>query len=124
MNEDIALAANKAFREAMKQGDDKRVAEFLDDDVQWIHGSGRIETRDEVLATIRRGRVQDLSVTYQEETLRIKGDCALISGVATISAMIEGKPRKMEHRFTATWSDFDGQPKLLNWQPTVISDGR
>lgn len=124
MNKEKALAANNAFREAMQQGDDKRVAELLDDDIQWIHGSGRIETKDEVLAALRRGRVQNLSVSYLEETVRIKGDVALLSGIAVISAIIEGNPRKMEHRYTATWSDFQGQPKMLNWQPTVIDDGR
>jgi len=124
VNKEKALAANNAFREAMQQGDDKRVAELLDDDIQWIHGSGRIETKEEVLASLRRGRVQNLSVSYLEETVRIKGDVALLSGIAVISAIIEGNPREMEHRYTATWSDFQGQPKMLNWQPTVIDDGR
>lgn len=124
INAETVLAAHNAFLEAMQQGDTERLAELMDDDIQWIHGSGRIETKDEMLATVRRGRLQDLSVAYREETVRTKGDVALLSGIATISAMIDGNPRKMEHRFTAIWSGFEGQPKMLNWQPTVIDDGR
>lgn len=124
MNEAKAIAATKEFWEARIGEDFDRAEKMLDDDVQWVHGSGRFETKKEMLATWRRGRVKDMTRTTAEEVVRVKGNVALVSGVVKQIATIEGEHRELIHFYTMTWSDHSGEMKLLNYQPTVIDDGR
>jgi hypothetical protein len=124
VNEEKALAATREFWAARIAGDFDRAAAMLDEDIQWVHGSGRTQTKAEVLFDWRRGRTRDLQRETAHEAVRIKGHVALVSGVVKQIATIEGEHRELIHFYTLTWSDHSGEMKLLNYQPTVIDDGR
>lgn len=121
MDKKKATSAYKEFREAMVSGDFDRLAEMMDSDMQWIHGSGRVDNKDSLLKALKGGRLQNLSLEHRDHSVRVKGDVALLSGILTIMANIEGNARKMEHRCTMVLSDYSGELKVLNWHPTVIS---
>lgn len=124
MDEQKALAATKEFWAARIGEDFDRAAAMLDEDIQWVHGSGRTQTKAEVLFDWRRGRTKNMSRENAHETVRIKGNVALVSGVVKQIATIEGEHRELIHFYTLTWSDHSGEMKLINYQPTVIDDGR
>lgn len=120
MNIDDVRVADARRREAQIRGDVEELSQLFDDDMLWIHASGKIDTKSTLLATLQSGKAKYLSIATKGDSVRIVGDVAFLSGVVTIKAEMGGIERDLEHRYTVAWSGHSGDLKVVNWQSTRL----
>ncbi|WP_431971815.1 nuclear transport factor 2 family protein [Nocardia sp. bgisy134] len=120
MNIAEIYAADLRRREAQIRSDIEELSRLFDDDMLWIHASGQIDTKDTLLETLRSGKAKYLTIDTRDDSLRIKGGVAFLSGIVTIKAEMKGLERELEHRYTIAWHQHDGDLKVVNWQATRL----
>lgn len=114
------MALEQARRRAMIAADVATLERLLGDDLQWIHASGRPESKAAFLASIESRKIEFESIECSEETARAYGATVLLSGVADIRAKIAGESRALKNRFTIVWVQTGAQWEAVNWQSTGL----
>ena len=114
-------AADQARREAMISGDVPRLSEIFADDMVWIHGTARVDTKATLLTSIAAGQTKYLSIDIRDTTLRVINDLGFLSGIAAIKAEVNGNVRDVENRYTVVWQFGADRWQVVNWQSTFVS---
>jgi ketosteroid isomerase-like protein len=109
-------------RAAMLANDIEALNRLLADDVTWVHASSSADDKGAFVGGFASGRLQCLSLEFDERHIRIFGDTALVSGLLTMDAMVAGHRRKSTSRFVGVWIDGGEGPKLRHWQTTRLPD--
>lgn len=114
------LKLDQARREAMIRADVPALAAMFADDLMWIHGNGRVDTKEVVLGELGSGTRKYLSLEPAGETVRFYAGLAFLSGVMAIRAELAGQILEARNRYTIVWApDGDGW-KVVNWQSTSV----
>jgi ketosteroid isomerase-like protein len=116
------LAQDARRIEAMVAADVKTLGEILRDDLTYIHSSGQLETKAQVIDEIATGKLKYRAIVPSEQTVRVLGDSALMTGRAQIKATSGGKPLGFWVRFTEVWVRTEGNWRLAAWQSTRLPD--
>ena len=115
------VLAQQARRiEAMIKADAKVLDEILRDDLTYIHSSGPLEGKAQVLDEIVTSRIRYRSLNPSEQTVRVYGDTVVVTGRAQIQAQSGGKVVGFPIRFTEVWVRAQGVWRLAAWQSTRI----
>jgi ketosteroid isomerase-like protein len=114
------LAQDSRRIEAMVAADVKTLGEILRDDLTYIHSSGQLETKAQVIDEIATGKLKYRAIVPSEHTVRVLGDAALVTGRAQIKATSGGKPLGFWVRFTEVWVRSEGIWRLAAWQSTRL----
>lgn len=64
---------------------------LLDDQVQYIHSNGWVESKQEVLDDLRTGKLNYQSVLVQEAKVRIYKDTGVVTGKGVFKVALDGK---------------------------------
>ena len=119
--EQTLMALEQQRRQAMIQADVPALQRLFSDSLMWIHGTGRADTKEGVIASIGSGKTKYESITCSEETVRFFGPVAAVSGVAEMHAEIAGEKRLLQNRFTILWCQQpQGDWQVVNWQSTTL----
>jgi len=116
------LAQDARRMEAMVKADVKTLGEILRDDLTYIHSSGQIETKAQVIDEIVTGKLTYRALVPSEQTVRLFGDSALVTGRAQIKATSNRKALGFWVRFTEVWIRTGGTWQLAAWQSTRLPD--
>ena len=116
------LAQDARRIEAMVGVDVKTLGEILRDDLTYIHSSGQLETKAQVIDEIATGKLKYRAIVPSEQTVRVLGDAALMTGRAQIKATSGGKPLGFWVRFTEVWVRSEKTWRLAAWQSTRLPD--
>jgi ketosteroid isomerase-like protein len=116
------LAQDTRRIEAMVGADAKTLGEILRDDLTYIHSSGQIETKAQVIDEIVTGKLTYRAIVPSEQTVRVLGDSALVTGRAQIKATSSRKSLGFWVRFTEVWVRTGGVWQLAAWQSTRLPD--
>lgn len=116
------LAQDARRIEAMVQADIKTLGEILRDDLTYIHSSGQLETKAQVLDEIATGKLKYRAVVPSEQGVRVFGDWAIVTGRAQLKVASGGKPLGFWVRFTEVWVRSQGGWQLTAWQSTRLPD--
>jgi ketosteroid isomerase-like protein len=108
--------------QAMIKADAKALDEILRDDVTYIHSSGPIEGKAQVIKEITSGKLKYTGVEPSEVGVRVYGDTAISTGRALLKASSLGKPMAFSVRFTEVWLRSNGVWQLAAWQSTRIPE--
>jgi hypothetical protein len=76
---------------------------LLDDRVQYIHSSGWVETKSEVLADLKSGKLNYQKVVVNEATARIYKDAGIVTGKGVFSVIMDGKPLEISLFYTEVY---------------------
>lgn len=115
------LKLDRARCEAMTQADIPTLTTMFADDMMWIHGNGRVDTKENLLGEIGSGKRKYLAIECADETVRYYGGLAFLSGVATITAEAGGQVlRDIQNRYTIVWAPDGDDWKVVNWQSTNV----
>lgn len=115
------MALEQQRRQAMVAADVATLSKLFADDLLWIHATARPDTKQGLLASIESRKTIYQAIECSEETVRLYGDTAIVSGIADIKAQINGEDRVLQNRFTILWVRKAATPwQAVNWQSTTV----
>jgi ketosteroid isomerase-like protein len=104
----------------MVQNDLDALAPLLAEDLVYIHTTGEMESKPQLLDRLRSGALRYRSIEPSETVIRTTGDLATITGRAKMAVTIGGTDRDFEMRYTAVYRSTGGRWQLVSWQSTRI----
>lgn len=116
--ESVITRQVQAYFAAMGKGDVATIELALAPDYVVIGGDGKIETRAERLAWLRRNTASLVSITPTQLRVRTYGNSAVATGMVTIPADATGPA--IEERFTQVWIQRDGAWRMVSGQITIV----
>lgn len=87
--------------------DPRALERILDDAFVNVESDGKIITKADVLAEVRRSTA--LQVLTESMIVRLHGDTAIVTGIFLIKGLNRGKPFAQRERFVDTWLNKNGQ---------------
>ena len=108
-NEEI-LQLEKSRTDAILAKDTAALEKLFDDDLVYIHSSGRLDTKTSYIDNMKTGKSDYQAFTYSNVKVRRYGDCAIVSGDVIIQAS-----NRLDLRFTNVWSKAGGTWKNVHW---------
>jgi len=116
------LAADARRIAATIAADVKTLGEILRDDLTYIHSSGQLETKAQVIDEITSGKLKYRAIVPSEQGVRVFGDWAMVTGRAQLKVNSGGKSLGFWVRFTEVWVRSEGIWQLAAWQSTRLPD--
>jgi hypothetical protein len=112
------LAAEDARFAAMTGANVSELRSWLADDLRYVHSTGKVESREQFLASIAGGARRYLEITPLERQVVMLGhESALVHGHGRIVVMSGGNRLDMEIRYFAIYGlGGDGHWRLRAWQ--------
>jgi ketosteroid isomerase-like protein len=104
----------------MVQNDVAALETLLADDLVYIHTTGKMETKQQFLDSLRSGALRYRSIEPSETVVRTAGDGAIVTGRAKAAVTNRGADREFDIRYTAVYRSTEGRWQLMSWQSTGI----
>lgn len=83
----------------------------LENQLVYIHSNGWIETKAEVIADLKSGKLNYIKVNVTEAKARIYKNTAIVNGKGVFNVMLEGKPVEINLLYTEVYIN-----KKSKWQ--------
>lgn len=101
---DDVLAAEQARRAALLAGDAAKLGALLSDDLRYVHSSGKLESKSDVLAGFTSGKVAYERFDLSGLDVRvITPDVALVTGTIEQRKLTNGKWNDLKLLFQSVW---------------------
>lgn len=110
---DDILKLEEQRTQAILKADGPTMEKLFDDELVYIHSSGRLDTKRSYIDGLTSGKSAYKSFKFANVKVRVYGDCALVSG----DVVIELPTRTLDLRFTNVW--VKGGPagwRHVHWQ--------
>ena len=119
-SEQQVLQAEKDRFAAMIKADAAALSRLLADDLTYIHSNARIQTKAEFIGDLKSGAYDYVSMTPSEADwkVRVDGTMAVVTGVAAVNVIDNGKDLKIKLRYTTVHRNRGGQWQMIAWQST------
>src|SRR5215470_13379633 len=114
--EEEVLKIDTERADAYIHGDTAALDRILADDVTYVHPTGKVETKAEILAGFKAGDRQYLSIDRDDVTVKTYGNTAVIAGRNTIKAKYQGQDFTVQNRFLRVYIKQQGQWRLIAHQ--------
>lgn len=101
---------------AMLRADVEALARLFHDDLRWAHASGKVDTKQGMLAQFGDGSMRVFALDRSQMEARVFGGCAVVTGEVHMDALNGGSRREVRSRYTGVWSASGGAPQLVAWQ--------
>lgn len=113
-----ALAAADDERlAATKAGDRARLEAILSPDLHYAHSSGKIDTKDSLIASLSARTSVYESFDYKERKFTLIGaGLATMTGRVLVKVGPPGKPNELDLSILAIWREENGKWRFLAWQ--------
>jgi ketosteroid isomerase-like protein len=118
--ENIVRRLDQERRQAMLAADVGTLTELFSENLMWVHGTARVDTKKSFLEAIGSSRTRYLSIDVADESYRDLGDAAILSGLITMDLEVGGEPRSMYSRFTIVWHLTEAKWQAVHWQSTPV----
>jgi hypothetical protein len=110
------LAAEDALFKAEVAHDATTVAAALADDLTYVHGSGKVQTKADFVSGIASGNPAYVSITADNRTARVWGDIGVVRGR---TEKVIGDMH-LSDLYLAVYVQKDGHWQLLDWQTSPL----
>jgi len=121
-NDDVAakqISALEARRyQAMTEADTGTLSELLSADVVYTHSDATSDSKQSYLDRVASGYFDYGPLTHPEDSIVVRGDCAIVIGDMRGEVRIDGQTRVLNSRSLAVWVRENGNWALLAFQPT------
>ena len=107
---------------AMAQKDIMALNALLSDDLVYTHSSARIDTKQSLIGAMESGATVYTAVVPSDVKAQDLGDAVVLTGVARISVMSNGRPNSFGVRFTDVYVNKGGQWQMVTWQSTRLPE--
>ena len=106
--------------DAMVRGDAAALDGLLADDLVYTHASGKVDSKTSFIDDIKSGQLRYKSFRPEEPKLRVYGDTAVATGLASVEVNNHGQELSMKLRYTDVWVNRGGQWRMVAWQSTRL----
>jgi|SRR5579863_475354 len=113
------LQADAARVKAMVASDFSTLDRLLGDDLTYVHSTGQIQSKPELLRSLRSGDLHYQSITPAGVKARIYGAAGVVTATATMQVGADGKSVSVSLRYTATYIHEAGEWRLVAYESTV-----
>ncbi len=117
--EEIRALEDRRYK-AMIGRDVDELRGLLHRDLVYTHSNAAVDSFESYVQAIGGGRFDYRSIERVEETIRLYGDTAVVTGQVRIGLMMNGAPRQLNSRFVNVWLRSGGQWQMTAWQSTPI----
>lgn len=119
MKEHIKTLEDQRYA-AMCAGDAAALERLLADSLVYTHSYGGSDSKTSYLEGIRAKKWQYRRIDRPKEEIQVHGDCAVVTGQVRIELLSEGKPKKLNSRFTNVWVKGAKGWQMVAWQSTPL----
>jgi ketosteroid isomerase-like protein len=107
--------------QAMIDGDFDTLEKLLGDHLVYTHSTSQSDHRAEYIALCKKGVFKYLKIERPVENIQVYDDnTAVVTGHIKIDAVIEGKPKLLNSRYTDVWIKGPKGWQMVVWQSTPI----
>lgn len=111
------LAAEDARFASMVAADEEAMRRWFAEDLDYVHSTGRVVDREQMIDEIRAGKLRYRAVTPLERHVTFLGaDAAFVRGQARIEVAADAKPVEFQARYLAVYRRQGGDWRLQAWQ--------
>lgn len=115
------LADEDARFAAMVAADAAAMETWFADDLRYVHSTGLVEDRSQLIDSIASGRARYVAVTPAErEVVALAADAALVRGRGRFQVAANGVPLDLHIRYLGVYGLQDGKWRLRSWQSLRI----
>jgi ketosteroid isomerase-like protein len=113
---------DKKRMQAMAEKDFATLNAVLADDLIYTHSSARLDTKQSLIGNMQSGGTVYTSVEPSEVKAQDLGDTVVLTGIAQIKVVSNGKPNAFGVRFTDIYTNRNGRWQMVTWQSTRLPD--
>jgi ketosteroid isomerase-like protein len=121
-NGQTIIALDKKRMQAMAEKDFATLNAVLADDLSYTHSSARLDTKQSLIGNMQSGATVYTSVEPSEVKAQDLGDTVVLTGIAQIKVLSNGKPNAFGVRFTDIFTKRNGRWQMVAWQSTRLPD--
>ncbi len=108
--------------QAMAQKDVATLNEILADDLIYTHSSARLDTKQSLVGAMQSGATVYTGVEPSDVKAQDLGDAVVLTGIARISVVSNGKPNAFSVRFTDVYAKRGSLWQMVVWQSTRLPE--
>ncbi len=86
----------------------------LDENLVYIHSNGWTESKDEIIADLKSGKLNYLGVKVTESKARIFKGTGIVTGKGTFNVVMDGKPIELQLMYTEVYLEKKKGWKLVS----------
>jgi hypothetical protein len=118
-----AVRAAELARFAANLGPDaKALDELLDDQLEYVHSNGEVDTKRSFIDSLVSGKRDYVSAKAEIENVRLLGDVAIIRGKARVTVADAGTARDLHIGYTDVWVWKNGRWQMTAWRSARLPD--
>jgi ketosteroid isomerase-like protein len=106
--------------QAMIDSDFDTLDKLLGDDLIYTHSTAQSDTRAEYIALCKKGVFKYLKIERPIENIQVYGDTVVVTGHTKMDAIVQGKPKLLNSRYTNVWIKSAKGWQMVVWQSTPI----
>jgi len=117
------LAAEDARFATMVAGNPSEMHRWLAPDLEYVHSTGEVENRDQLIDGVVSGRRRYLAITPGDRRVTFLGDgAAVVQGLAEVRVAAGAKTVDFQIRYLAVYVFVEGNWQLHAWQSLRMPD--
>jgi len=116
------VALEERRRKAMVAADVKTLETIIAGDATYVHSTGIMQKRDELLRLLANKTIQYKSFELEKTSYSVYGTTVVGTGVQKIAVMAGGQSRVIHSRYTVVYAERDGTEKLIAYQSTPLPE--
>lgn len=107
---------------AMAEKDIATLQNVLSDDLVYCHSSARLDTKESLIGAMQSGATVYTGVDPSDVEAQDLGDAVVLTGVARIQVLSNGKPNAFSVRFTDVYAKKGAAWQMVTWQSTRLPE--
>ena len=112
----------QSLRNALLAKDSVTLSSLLADDVTYIHSSGFVQTKSQLIRDVMSGFQDYKSIEPSDMNVRIYDNASVVTVKLKTSVIFGGKPTDLNLLVTLTWIKMNGDWKLVARESVKLPD--
>jgi ketosteroid isomerase-like protein len=108
--------------EAQVKKDAAFLNEVLADNLLYTHSNGKVDTKASFIAAVESGTSSYKDVVLEEETVKVTGTTAVVSGVVRLQSIRDGNWIPLHLRYTDVYVKQKGKWQMVAWQSLRLAE--
>ncbi len=119
---EMIIDLDRKRMQAMGEKDTATLDALLADDLIYTHSSARVDTKQSLIANMKSGATVYSSIEPSEVRAQDLGDAVVLTGVAWVKVISNGRQLDFGVRFTDAYAERSGRWQMVVWQSTRLPD--
>jgi hypothetical protein len=118
---EIRQLENRRFQ-AMLKVDAEELNRLLADDLTYTHSSGAVDTKSQLIDSLKSGERKYQAIEPQDLKVRLYGSAAVVTGRARLKTVSKRQESDFRVQFTDVYAKKNGHWQMVAWQSSRLPD--